>query len=62
VIGYQDQALRIAKEIGDKEGEGNCLCNLGSAYYNLGDYQKAIAFYEQGLAILRPMLGDEHPM
>ncbi|HBK63721.1 MAG TPA: hypothetical protein DD000_09435, partial [Cyanobacteria bacterium UBA11166] len=34
-------------------GEGNALGNLGNAYYRLGDYTKAIEYYQQHLAIAR---------
>ena len=50
-IGYYEQALTIAKEIGDRRGEGNHLGNLGSAYYSLGEVQKAREYLEQALAI-----------
>jgi len=30
------QALTIYREIGDRQGEGNVLGNLGIAYYSLG--------------------------
>jgi tetratricopeptide (TPR) repeat protein len=32
-------------------GEGIRLGNLGSAYYSLGQYEKAIKYYTQSLAI-----------
>src|SRR5919202_921203 len=47
---YQ-QALAIAKEIGDKAGEGTTLNNSGNAYLYLGEYPKALEFYQQALAI-----------
>ena len=50
-IEYHKQALVIAKEIGDRRGEGNNLGNLGSAYSNLGQVEKAIEYYEQALVI-----------
>ncbi|MCL4268560.1 MAG: tetratricopeptide repeat protein, partial [Anaerolineales bacterium] len=49
--------LEIAREIGDRRGEGNALGNLGNAYYALGDAKKAIEFYEQALVIDRE-IGD----
>ncbi|MFY9824093.1 MAG: tetratricopeptide repeat protein [Thermoanaerobaculia bacterium] len=56
-IGYYEQPLVIAREIGDRRGEGNVLGNLGSAYFRLGEVEKAIDYYEQQLVIVRE-IGD----
>ena len=48
-IEFYEQALMIAREIGDRRGEGNALGNLGIAYADLGETRKAIEFYEQAL-------------
>ena len=56
-IEYHEQALVIAREIGDRRGEGSRLGNLGSAYYHLGQVEKAIEYYEQALVIARE-IGD----
>ena len=56
-IDYYEQALKIAREIGDIRGEGNHLGNLGSAYSALGDAKKAIDYYEQALKIAKE-IGD----
>lgn len=50
-IEYYEQALKIAQEIGDRQGEGNQLGNLGIAYKNLGEPRKAIEFLKESLAI-----------
>uniref|UniRef100_UPI0030DD5603 CHAT domain-containing protein n=1 Tax=Calothrix sp. 336/3 TaxID=1337936 RepID=UPI0030DD5603 len=55
---FHQQGLAIAKQIGDKAGEGRALGNLGSAYHSLGDYQKAIEFHQQRLAIAQ-QIGDK---
>ncbi len=52
-IEYQEQSLAISREIGNRQGEGISLGNLGSAYNNLGEYRKAIEYHEQYLAISR---------
>ena len=39
-IKYYEKDLKIATEIGDREGEGRAYANLGNAYKSLGDYQK----------------------
>ncbi len=56
-IEYHEQALKIAREIGDRRGEGAGLGNLGSAYSDLGEPRKAIEYYEQALKIARE-IGD----
>ncbi|MBI5684607.1 MAG: tetratricopeptide repeat protein [Verrucomicrobia bacterium] len=52
-----EQALAIAREVGDRQGEGTALGKLGIAYKNLGEPRKAIEFYEQHRAIARE-IGD----
>jgi tetratricopeptide (TPR) repeat protein len=56
-VEYYEQALVIAKEIGDRRGEGNRLGSLGNAYYALGQVERAIEFYEQALVIAKE-IGD----
>ena len=58
-IGYYQQRLAIAQEIGDRHGETVALGNLGIVYKNLGDVRKAIAHYEQQLLISRE-IGDRN--
>jgi tetratricopeptide (TPR) repeat protein len=50
-IEYYEQALEIAREIGDRRGEGNRLGNLGTAYKRLGDSARARKLWEQALRI-----------
>ncbi|MGC1396670.1 MAG: tetratricopeptide repeat protein, partial [Coleofasciculaceae cyanobacterium] len=52
-IEYQQQSLAIARQIKDRNGEGNALGNLGIAYQLLRDYAKAIEYQQQSLAIAR---------
>jgi tetratricopeptide (TPR) repeat protein len=70
---FYEQALIIAREIGDRHGEGTLLRNLGTAYMRLGivewnkgaadralyEMRKAPEFYEQALIITRE-IGDWH--
>lgn len=58
-IEYHEQALKISREIGDRQAEGQDLGNLGLAYHRLGDARKAIDYGEQALKILRE-IGDRH--
>jgi tetratricopeptide (TPR) repeat protein len=56
-IEYHEQALVIAKEIGDRRGEGNAFGNLGNAYSILGQVEKAIEYHKQALVIAKE-IGD----
>ena len=49
--------MKIAKEIGDRAGEGRAYGNLGNAYKSLCDYQKAIEYHEKHLKIAKE-IGD----
>ena len=55
-MGYKD-ALVIAREIGDRRGEGNHLGNLGLTYSDLGQVEKAIEYHGAALVISRE-IGD----
>jgi tetratricopeptide (TPR) repeat protein len=54
---YLERAAAAARALGDRSGEGVHLGNLGSAYFSLGEPQRAIEFYQQALAIDRE-IGD----
>ena len=49
--------LQIAKEIGDRGGEGRAKGNLGICYRSLGDYRKSIEYHEKHLKIAKE-IGD----
>jgi tetratricopeptide (TPR) repeat protein len=51
------QHLAIAKEVGDRAGEGKAYRNLGCAYESQGDFRKAIEYHTQHLAIAKEV-GD----
>jgi tetratricopeptide (TPR) repeat protein len=51
-IEYHTQDLTIAKEVGDRAGEGRAYGNLGNAYKSLGDLSKAIEHHTQDLEIM----------
>ncbi len=55
---FYEQAVDIAREIGDRRGEGCWLGNLGSAYHRLGRMRQAIPYYERALAIAQE-IGDQ---
>ena len=52
-----ETALRLYRELGDRQGEANSLGNLGNAYFSLGEYERAIDFHNQSLKIKRE-IGD----
>ena len=47
----------MAKEVGDRAGEGQAYGNLGCAYRSQGDYAKAIEYHTQHLTISKEV-GD----
>jgi len=56
-ISCYEQALAIAREEKDRQGEGASLGNLGNCYRSLGQTARAIEYYERALAIARE-IGD----
>ena len=44
-----------------KENRGLLLNNLGAAYDSLGEYQKAIDYYEQALSMDKEYYGERNP-
>ncbi|RMX34930.1 hypothetical protein pdam_00025706, partial [Pocillopora damicornis] len=55
---YHEHHLQIAKEVGDKAGEGKAYCNLSNAYQSLGNFHKAIEYCERDLQIAKEV-GDK---
>ncbi|NEO06888.1 MULTISPECIES: tetratricopeptide repeat protein [unclassified Moorena] len=49
------EALRIYRQLEDRQGIANSLNNLGLAYYRLGEYGKAIEFHQQSLSLSREL-------
>ncbi|AMV24080.1 Tetratricopeptide repeat protein [Gemmata sp. SH-PL17] len=58
-ISFYDRYLVVARELGNRCGEGRALGNLGNAWADLGNVRKAITFYDQQLAIARE-IEDRH--
>ena len=52
-IEYHTQHLTIAKEVGDRAGEGWAYANLGNAHESQGDFSQAITYHAQRLAIAK---------
>ncbi|MCD4747674.1 MAG: tetratricopeptide repeat protein [Bacteroidales bacterium] len=51
-IKYGEQALKLAKEINFKPGEGISLYYIGIGYYYLTNYDKALEYYFRSIKIL----------
>ncbi|MEM8949142.1 MAG: tetratricopeptide repeat protein [Pseudomonadota bacterium] len=56
-IAWLNTQAAACRKLGDRQGEGSALCNLGIAYAGLGEPRRAIEHYEQVLAIFSK-LGD----
>ena len=56
-IKYRKKPLKIADKIGNRGGESKCYGNLGSVYDDLGNFEKAIEYYEKSLKIAKE-IGD----
>ena len=52
-----EKDLSIAKDVGNRNGEGGAYCNLGNAYHALGDFQRAKDYHEKHLSIAKD-IGD----
>ena len=52
-IACHTEHLAIAREVGDRAGEGSAHGNLGNAHQALGDFGAAIACHTEHLAIAR---------
>ena len=56
-IEYYKQKVKVAKDGGDRRGEGHAYCFLGSTYRRRGYFKQAIECHKQYLAIAKE-LGD----
>jgi len=45
--------IRDARAVGDRDGEASALTNIGNIYSEVGDWQKALAYYGQALPVYR---------
>ena len=57
IADIHNQRLSVAKELGDRAGEGPAYGNLGNAYQRLGDFKQAVKYHNQHLCIAKE-LGD----
>jgi tetratricopeptide (TPR) repeat protein len=56
-VRWLEAGLKASRALDDREAEGGILGSLGSAYAELGEFQRAIEFHEQSLVIAREV-GD----
>jgi tetratricopeptide (TPR) repeat protein len=54
-IEYYEEALSLARELGDRQEEGLQLSFMGIAYHDLGNFKRALEFHEQALEIDREL-------
>ena len=56
---YLEKALRIRKELCNRNGEASCYAHLGALFLSLRKYPKADKYLEHSLAITKE-IGDKH--
>ena len=56
-IEYNNKYLIIAKEVGDRAGQGEAYANLGLACHSLNEFQRAIEYNNKYLIIAKEV-GD----
>lgn len=52
-LDYLNEALILAKEIGDRESESNILLGIGKTYLRIGRFEDAVRLSHDALAIIR---------
>ena len=52
-VDYYQDCLKIAREAGDRWLEAEALSNLGFAHEGLQSFEKALDYYDQGLALFK---------
>ncbi len=60
-IAYNEEDLRLSREIANKKGISRACCNLGSIYKEFGQYDRAIEYYDEDLRISEE-IGDKQGM
>lgn len=54
---HYDEALVIARRVGDRRREGRHLGNIGNVHFHLGEYDEALERFQEALAVHRKV-GD----
>ncbi len=62
-LALAEASLSIRKEISGEDNSDTATTynNIGIVYAYLGDYDKALEYYNKALSILQKILGEEHP-
>ena len=61
-ISHLEQAIKnLSNHNTPEEIEGAILNNIGQAWKQKGEYDKALSYYEKALAIGKKLYGDKHP-
>lgn len=50
-LNYYSRQLGLEREMGDRSGEASALNNIAGVFKNRGEYDKALDYYQQSLAI-----------
>jgi tetratricopeptide (TPR) repeat protein len=50
---YHEEALKLDREMGNKQGEAQDLGNIGLIYAKKGNKEKALNYYNQSLALFK---------
>ena len=50
-IDYQEQSLKISREVNARAGEGRSLSNLGNVYYRIGERKTACDLWNKALTV-----------
>jgi CHAT domain-containing protein/tetratricopeptide (TPR) repeat protein len=53
------QALILYRELGNRQGESQCLGNLGNIFHRLRNYEQAIKYHKQDLTVAREITDRE---
>jgi tetratricopeptide (TPR) repeat protein len=54
-VEYHQKHFAIAKEVGDRAGQGRAYGNLGIAFKSLGQFEKAVEYHNKHLAIAKEL-------
>lgn len=54
-IDFIEQSTKIRELIGDRQGMAVNQVIIGETYFNSGEYQKAIPYFQKGIEIAKPM-------
>ena len=59
-LAYDEQALQVDREMGNKEGIARNLGNIGTVYRAMGEWEKALIYYDQAIPLHRQLSTKYH--